>query len=387
VALCLSAIASMLLTYRVGRRLFGELTGFVAAVLLGCFYIVPFYGSRIMTEIPHLMLTLVAVDLMVSGKPRALVGSLPALALATLTRFTAALMLPVLAVWAALAARRRVRVLLLSAGLGVLVMLPYLIWATVSYGDPLHAWKVSQYLMGHPDLAARIAGIGSYLEWLWTHLGWFLGVLLGVGLLLSALWVTKPRALLDDEAVALRGGLLLWVWILVPLVYFGAFVHEWQDRFVVLALPPAFLAIGQAVALGAELVAKRRRWAGTAIAMVPMAIGAVGLVGDADTKVREKLDSFYALRDAGVWLRDHTPPETEVVCANAAQLTYYSERATHEFPSDLSALQKMAAEGRAEYMVVSGHAEPPQWLVGMRVAKVAQIGGDRPAAMIFRLAK
>ena len=101
--------------------------------------------------------------------------------------------------------------------------------------------------------------------------------------------------------------------------------------------------------------------------------------------VRAKLTSFYALRDAGEWLKANTPPETLIMGGNVAQLTYYSERRAIDFPRDLQAFQALAGERRPGFVVVSKHAKGPDWLGGVKRTPVMKNQPERPSAIVLRL--
>ncbi len=82
-----ASLATVWLTYRIGRRLAGDLAGVVAAFLFSFHYIAIFYTTRIMTEIPQLALCLAAADLLLAGTKVRTALAIPVLVLGTLARF------------------------------------------------------------------------------------------------------------------------------------------------------------------------------------------------------------------------------------------------------------------------------------------------------------
>jgi len=68
-----------------------------------------------------------------------------------------------------------------------------------------------------------------------------------------------------------------------------------------------------------------------------------------------------------------------------AQLTYYSERETSEFPKDRATLDAMRREGRADYVVVTSTSRPPDWMTGLRASLVMDDTGPKSSVRIFAL--
>src|SRR4051812_14353650 len=104
VGLALLSTATVYLTYRLGLRLAGRPAALVGAGLFSVFYLQLFYSTRVMTEIPHLALCLLATELFLSGERRKVLLSVPVIVVATLLRFPAALTLVTLASYDAVAA-------------------------------------------------------------------------------------------------------------------------------------------------------------------------------------------------------------------------------------------------------------------------------------------
>jgi 4-amino-4-deoxy-L-arabinose transferase-like glycosyltransferase len=359
------SFAGVVLVYSVGRRLHGALAGLVAALLFSTIYIHVFYTNRVLTEVPHVTACLLGVDLLLSGRPRRVAWSVPLLVIGALTRFPAALLFFVVALWAALHGRARLlrsRPFLLSLVLGALTAAPYLVWATVTRGDPLFAYKASSFHMPDLGLADGIEGLRFYLRLAYGTLGPVLSAVLAVGVLRALRFVVWPRRVLVDGDPALSAGLLLVVWIATPVLYFSFFLRPLDDRFTILSVPPALIAIGEATAWLAGLVTRRHRVLAPALALAAGAAGALHLVRHTDRLIRNKLPSYGEVRAAGLWLRERAGPGAVVMTRSEPQITYYAGRRTTPLPDDpLRFLARLRA-GDVEYVVLVAHEGVPAWL-------------------------
>jgi len=139
--------------------------------------------------------------------------------------------------------------------------------------DRRNAWRTSTPLQAAAlGLAATVIvlvanpGLAGYLRWradampLWARLS---GATSGYGFLLTALWENGVACVLAAGGFVLllrrapRQGVFLILWLAIP-VSAQALVLAWKaDRFVLLALPPLFLAAGEMAALLVSAAAGR----------------------------------------------------------------------------------------------------------------------------------
>ena len=391
VALSLASIATIAVTHDVGRRLFGVREATVAALLMTMFYVPAFYAARLMTEIPHLLFCLLGVDLYLANTRRSvwLVG--PVLAVAALLRFPAALMFLAVGIHAVFARRHEQKVLWLSGVLAVVVVAPYLLWSAHRYGDALHAWRSSAFIMPRLAFGARLGGLGQYLSWMGASLGIPLTVALVLGVLRPLAAFVGPSTSVGRANSMSTAAILAAAWLAVPLLYFGLSVRPILDRYVILVLPPVFLLIARGLTWAFALAPQR--WGrGTEFAALALVLAAaLALARDAERAVRDKLTSFAELRDAGNWVKQHAIADAVLVTTSPPQLTYYAERATYAVPDDATAFARLRAEHQPRYLIVSRYQETPAWLgaadlnaLGARV--VATFPDTRPYATVLELA-
>jgi 4-amino-4-deoxy-L-arabinose transferase-like glycosyltransferase len=391
IALALASTAAVYLTYRLGLR-FVDRTGAVCgAALFASFYVPVFYSTRIMVEIPFLVLLLLGANLFLSGRTRLVALSGPVLVLAVLTRFPGIVMVVALGLYDVFGNRARVLRStggLAAIGLGALVAAPYLLWAQLAHGDPLVAVHAYSFVMPSLTLGERIDNMLLYLGWHSSALGFILLSLIAVGIVL--VFVRGRRDAPGPDAIA-APGLLMVLWILVPLGYYGFFVTapDAIDRYLIGGLPLMFIAAGGAITYLASAVARRRAGLAAEIARIATGIVIALLLPDGDRLIRTRIESFAPLRQASLWIHDHTGSDARIMTASAAQATYYSQRASFFFSTDVATTLSQIRDQGIGYVVIHAEEQHPPWLnellesPGLGARLVASIPAQNPTAQVF----
>jgi 4-amino-4-deoxy-L-arabinose transferase-like glycosyltransferase len=389
VVMVATSAAAVYLTYRVGSRLVGGEAAFVGAWLFGVFYVPLFLSARIMTDLPHLVLCLLGLYLFLLQRPVARVLSMPVLMLAVVTRFPAALIFVVLALFVTVseggAALRR-REYWLSGALALLVAAPFLVHFYVAYGDPLHVWKANQDLMQGGTVAQRLAILWQDLRWMAISFGWVVTPFAVGGVLIflaQAVGLVSPA---EAGEVDPRGGLLILLWIAVPLLYFGLFIRSGNDtdRYLLLALPPALLAAGFCAARLSTLASNLHSTAPAAVMLAVVALGTARFLPNADRLIRLKVTSFDGLRDAGLWIKERSDPDEIVLSRSVAQLTYYTERRNELIPDTRPAFDAIMSTRKPRYVVVSVYEPHPDWMDGVTAGSLGlRMVEEFPTAVVL----
>lgn len=259
------AVASVPLTYVLGRRLLGARVGAIAAVLLAVHPFAVEWGQQLRAYSMVLFLTLAATLLLVRAVERPSTGRIVAYAvvgaLAVYTHFFAALVLGAHAL-SLLLLRPVPRRLLVGAGVvGGVLVLPALEFFVNRDGDPLE-WVEDTSQTRLNATAGELAG-GDRLQL----------VVYGVAAL-AGLWVLGRRALeRRDPDVAWRAALPVLVLVVPPAITLLLSVTAkplLEARFLIVAIPGLVLVVAAAI----DRLA--RPWAALALAAV-VAASAAGL--------------------------------------------------------------------------------------------------------------
>jgi hypothetical protein len=345
------------------------LAGCVGTGLFAMFYLPTFYTTRVLTEIPRLLLGLLAVHLYLSDRSVLMWMAIPVLALAAFTHLTAAIFIVVLGAHFVVVhgydqARNNAK-LLTAAVVVLLILLALTHDALVS---TFMGWRT---MFTRELLSAKLlARLNIALGWLYSHLGLSFTLLLVGGTALLLDWVRKPRQLVRGESPNLGNKFLVFLWLIGMIVFFGAIVTGFHARYLIVALPAVFLTIGLAAA---ELAARARRihrLAPRLIVGIVLIGGGVQFLPETDKIFRLRVRSQEELRDAAEWIKDRTSPQDTLMSMSMPQLTYYTERATFRLPKQRDEYELALRRQKPRFVVIARYERHPQWITAVHARSV-----------------
>jgi 4-amino-4-deoxy-L-arabinose transferase-like glycosyltransferase len=356
--------AALFFVYRIGALLFNKRVGLYAVALGSAFYIDLFYSMRLLVDVPQVFFVTLAAFLLVRAvydDKAAYSGYavLPVLALGTAMRFTVALFFVVAALFLIVVKRGRAirdKRWLVSLGLGIVVFLPFLIFYWANYGNPFFPF-LSQ---GVVKTAPRGGGVLlDYIYFFPNYTNVVVTLVFVAGLVLAVATVIRRRDLSHDRTA--QGYVLLLLWTIVPFLFFGFFVDHFEDRYIAMIFPAVFLLTGAALDLGYQYV-KKFSPAAAAVAMIVFLIYAAGsMAAHSHAVITERVNSFAAVRDAGLWIKTRSRPQDIVATSSVPQNTYYSERASYAIPSSADAFERLLPERRPNFLLLSIWEASPKW--------------------------
>jgi hypothetical protein len=300
--------------------------------------------------------------------------AIPVLALATFTHLTAAIFIVVLGAHFVVVhgyAQLRNNAKLLALAVVVLIVL------LAASGDALMStfmsWrKMFTYELLSPKLLERL---GACLGWLYSKLGLVFTVLLVAGTALLLDWVRKPRELLRGDSPKLADKFLVFLWLIGMIVFFGAIVRGFHDRYLIVAMPALFLTIGLAVAELALRARRIHRLAPTFIAAAVLIAGGAQFLPESDKAFHSRVRSQEDLRVAAEWIKARTSPEDTLMSLSMPQLTYYTERATLRIPEKRDDYEVALGQQKPRFVILTRYEKHPKWIreimsqsVGLRLA-------------------
>jgi 4-amino-4-deoxy-L-arabinose transferase-like glycosyltransferase len=342
---CFFALLALLCVYGFASAAVDRTTGLAAAALLG---ISPFFWifvPHFLSEIPFLAFFAAAVWLFYLGAyrdERFFVWSWVSWALALLTRYTAALFLPVIVSFIPLVlwlggpdTRRRImsRTFLLSPLAGFLVLTPWLIREYATFGNPL-----AGLLQASHQLQDYLPGISmpwhSYLLWLPAMLSPAITVLCVAGVI-WALW-RRDSFVLHNALVAV-----------VIVIWFSCYRYK-EERMVSSALP--FVAVIAAIALRKATAGLRPLARGVTIGVVLAAFFVLSLRATRPILERSFTLGYPSFLDAMAYLRLEASPGAVVLGANVPQIHWYSGLRAVNIPEESELPQALR---HSEWVVIT----------------------------------
>ena len=328
-------LGTVVLTYLLGKDLYGRVTGLAAAAFLG---LMPYHvvvSRQALLDVPEVFfatLTLLMVSrLATTEQPRWLYATAGALGLTFLSKETGVVLLPAIYAFLALTPEVKVRFhhVVLSLILFLIVIAPFPL--SIEFGG---GSATSQSFLTWQLFRPANHVWTFYLAEVPRAVG-YLVVLLAAG----GLW-------------RLRGGRARWrqrlllTWILVPLIFFQLWPVKGFQYLLPLAPPIAILAARalvywpeRPIALRSKTLPRSALRAGVAVAVLAtLLLSSVRAVTASDTP------SFLAGsggvpggREAGLWLRDHSPAGSRILAIGPSManiLEFYGRR--HAFRLSVS---------------------------------------------------
>ncbi len=225
----------------------------------------------------------------------------------------------------------------------LLMMIPYLVFIRVSTGT----WDISSKTVALGESLHAHPGIG-YLGLVLSNLKLLLPMvpgLIGWPLTLFAMWgIARSRG--------------KWLWLFAPFAPVPFIINPMAERFWLPYVPFFLLAAGLGARDLLALARLRLAWSrGYSVFIVLALVTAAGFVQSSWSDaymIRRNTESFYGLKDAGLWLRERVDSET-VVASYKPYPAYWAGATFLKYP-DLNTAAEYAIWARrfgADYLVVN----------------------------------
>ena len=229
------AALSVVFIYLAAKEMFNKRVGLIAALLLTFWQVHIYFSKTLLVHTTAMLFALIFLFLIkkAENNPKSWLffSAGVFLSLAIITRFTYLVLLPIVLINIILFWKKYnlKRILAFVLG-GVIILSPYLIWAYLNYGNPLHTF----------EMARLITDWSSKEPWHFylSTIPVILGVVGILGLFLWLFYTIKNKKVGKQE-------ILLILWILLPLFYLSLMPHK-EIRFLLITLPPIvmFSSIG-----------------------------------------------------------------------------------------------------------------------------------------------
>jgi hypothetical protein len=394
-------------TFLLGRRLLGDALGMTAALLLTSSWTVLMYSHQVLSDIPYMMVSLVAV-LLLTGLPegrRTMIAAILITIWAYFVRTAGFSLVAASVIFLVLKGRKRQGLVLLGGFVLVSVL-----WAVRNYAM---TGESSRYM--HVLLAANpydpdkgLVSFGGLIGRAWKNLAGYAGWLLPLNVLPAAVDAageaggTALRTVISlvTLGIAVLGGFtlrrktqLLNLYLVIYFVMYLAWPDVWMsERFMIPVAP--FLAI--------YLFAGCRRIVGyfeakylvAVILCAVLVLTNVGKLVDYTRRDRGYPPGWSEYLETASWVRQNTPEQSVVMCRKPFMFFLFSNRKTISYPftRDGAVMRKYLADERPDYIVLDdfggGTSTTEVYLVPVLKEMLAYIEGvyatGEPVNMVLK---
>ncbi|MFA6048887.1 MAG: glycosyltransferase family 39 protein [Candidatus Micrarchaeia archaeon] len=379
----------VLAVFLVGRRLFNEWAGAIAAALLSFSTLFWFYSSRVLTEAPLVFFSAMLFYLFYRTFEEKNWRFLPLLgvfaALGFLMKYTIlAIFLPIglfvlIYYYKGILQALRSKDFLASAGVSVLVAValvaPVFAFSASHAGTPLAAMQKYLEATSGSEPAHYYLTIIAHM---FSNTGVVLLVILGIGLAL---------------AYGDKKGTQLSVLLILALLVLSLAISHKEDRYAMLIYPFAYGLAGFAAFKALAGVSKLKAApnessvfaVGFALAMVPLLyVGTIGNVGNAQMLVNAKITSYQEVATAGQYVAANTAPEDWVIADSFFMASYYSGRRSELLPATAAEFGKMLDARNPKYVWFSAFQHGyPQLQEAAQAQQGNQNAPDTPGGYVL----
>jgi hypothetical protein len=244
----------------------------------------------------------------------------------------------------------------------ILFQIPQAIYTYKVFGNPLAIFG-TDYLTVVADetqpvnWAVAMQNINFYYFFTESILFYLflLGVVLAMGIFLYL------DVLFKDRHKLFNAGLFSILVFVLTSAYYIFWIKGTDDRWVFIWLPFMFMLIGDACMFIYKYVKPYSKLFAVAIVVTLLAYGVYSQVMHADGLIKNKLGSYSQVKDAAVWMKEHSGKDDIILSASYPQTVYYSERKVIAYSSptmsdamnNLTNFERFLQEARPKFMSVS----------------------------------
>jgi 4-amino-4-deoxy-L-arabinose transferase-like glycosyltransferase len=378
--LVLFSIAAVWLTYYTIKEFFDKKIALIATSLMAVFWVNLFFSIRFLVDMPSTTLFLASLYFFVKGyvkkeNPRYIWLFGVFFALGFLMRVSYGIFLFPFALYILFEEKLsflKNKHLWIAAFVTFLVVLPYFIWLFHIYPeDPLGQFigaKYGRFSIGKEHGSMGFPGIWEYLKEVpkALNLPFFILFLWGAIIVLTDL-ILGIDLLFKKDYSSLRLKFFILLWIIMTIVVMGLTRSYVEDRDFIICSFFMFSLVGIALTQIYGFILKKfsYKYLKPIVTILLIALIVYGgwlqvTQGYASTKYSST--SYLPVKQAGLWIKEHSSQNDAVTTKSLPQIQYYAERPTYDvFFQTEEAFVKGMVEKNIRFFVPSTFE--PYWLV------------------------
>lgn len=231
----------------------------------------------------------------------------------------------------------------------LLTLLPYFIWGQITFGAAVPFFNEYSDQVVDPnehfawysiDFLARLTtnglGFNTVIQALFSSpIKAILASLLLISFLVGL--VKAMRCLLYADILVKEGKrwfdarTFSFLAIVVITAFYIFWIKALEDRWVFLWLPFIFFLIGDALSDLENYLSKHSTYLATGAIVVILLLGGFSQLQNAHNIVESRKGSYGPVRDAGIWIKQHSNPGDPIASISHTQTVYYTERQVINF--------------------------------------------------------
>ncbi|MEK6855959.1 MAG: glycosyltransferase family 39 protein [Nanoarchaeota archaeon] len=330
------SIFIVLLSYLLASSLFNKKIGLITGYAVSIYWVLQFYGYRLLTDIPTVFFALASVYFfwefyIKRKKPYGLYLSAVLGVMGFLTRFTTFLVILVIAIYLIITERQKIlfdKTIWITILIGILSLIPYAIYMKIILGSwfPAASFYLTNNLTTYNTFAWFLL---QYVPQFLTTIP-FIFVIIGLGYSLFKMGLGAD-VFFKQKDQSLNRDYFLFIFLFIQIFFYVFWFKTGTDRWILLWFPAIFIYLGLGLEKIGELLNKYSRYSFIILTIIVLVILSYAFIPQADNLIKQKLPSYKDVQSVGLWLKDNTPEDAKIMTASIVQNAYYSHRRSYDF--------------------------------------------------------
>ena len=147
--------------------------------------------------------------------------------------------------------------------------------------------------------------------------------------------------------------MFIFLWILIPLLYFVFLERDAEDRWLLPITLPLLILAGKGLYFIYDIIKKYQKHVAIAVFVILILIGGYFQLSRASEIINAKKDSYQEVKEASLWIKENSNPEDIIFSKSSTQMTYYARRQVLGFGGNETEFKGEIKKYKPKYIVFS----------------------------------
>jgi len=355
------SILLILISYLIVKEMYNKKLALLTSFLMSILWLILFNTVRLHADIPLLFFSYLAVYYFWKGyvkkqKNYYLYLAFIFVALAFLIKLTAGLFGLIFLIFLLVIDKLKFlknKHLWFAFILFILILIPYFIWQNNVFGKPT-AFLFASHVTYDPTGIASYKPIGwhvlNFIPWM-LNTPYF--VLFLIGLITLCTLFLSLDLILKNKSNEKYNDLFIFIWILIPLLYFVFLERDAEDRWLLPIALPLLVLVGKGLYFIYDLIKKHEKNIAITVFIALILLGGYFQLARADEIINAKKDSYMQVKEASLWIKENSNKDDIIFSKSVTQMTYYAQRQVLGFGGNETQFKEEVKKYKPKYLVLS----------------------------------
>jgi 4-amino-4-deoxy-L-arabinose transferase-like glycosyltransferase len=365
--LLILSIASVIGMYYLGKELYNKRVGLLSSFFMSIFWLNLFFSYRVLVDIHSLTFFIFSAFLFYkyfkTGSHSSLYWASALIAIGTLFKLSTAFLIPAVLVYALITEKLKFlkkKEFWIAMGIFLLILSPYLIWGYYEFGGFVLTKSASA--VAPETSSVQFSTLMTYMRLFPTYLSFPILILFILGLISMYNLILGFDVLIKNNDPILKRNLYLLLILILPWILVSVTINHPEDRYILNIFPAVFVIIGAFIFLVFDWIKKKNKFFAILLLILLLIFAMNFQLRYSHSLISDKKDSYLPVKEAGLWIKDHSNPSDVVITSSHPQIKYYAERnviaVNSETEEELNQLIKSSNNSFYYIISIFEHQEP-----------------------------